>query len=121
MNPGSDLEPSQPLELVIGMTGKESLTAETVARVRNSGSNTPNVMKLSSTKSAHLPNPRAPRYKGGQLQELGELMNLCHGYLNALQLSTPKLRLGSHSPQQWRCGAKLTGGGGGGSMVTVPR
>ena len=27
----------------------------------------------------------------GRLAELGELMNLCHGYLNALQLSTPEL------------------------------
>ena len=72
------------------MTGKESLTAETVARVRNSWQQYPDVMKLSSTKSAHYQSARTA-LQGGQLQELGELMNLCHGYLNALQLSTPKL------------------------------
>ena len=56
----------------------------------------------------------------GSLQELGELMNLCHGYLNALQLSTPKLEDLIHiARSNGAIGAKLTGGGGGGSMVAL--
>ena len=58
--------------------------------------------------------------RDGQFQELGELMNLCHGYLNALQLSTPELEELVHiAREQGALGAKLTGGGGGGSMIAL--
>ena len=41
-------------------------------------------------------------------------MNLCHGYLNALQLSTPELEELVHiARKHGAIGAKLTGGGGG--------
>ena len=54
------------------------------------------------------------------LAELGELMNLCHGYLNALQLSTPELEELIHiSRTNGALGAKLTGGGGGGAIVAL--
>ena len=47
-------------------------------------------------------------------------MNLCHGYLNALQLSTPELEEMIHvARQNGAVGAKLTGGGGGGSMIAL--
>ena len=47
-------------------------------------------------------------------------MNLCHGYLNALQLSTPELEDLIHiAREHGAIGAKLTGGGGGGSMVAL--
>ncbi len=56
----------------------------------------------------------------GHFQELGELMNLCQGYLNALQLSTPELEDLIHiARENGALGAKLTGGGGGGSMVAI--
>ncbi len=47
-------------------------------------------------------------------------MNLCQGYLNALQLSTPELEELIHTARaNGSLGAKLTGGGGGGSMVAL--
>ena len=47
-------------------------------------------------------------------------MNLCHGYLNALQLSTPELEELIHiSRTNGALGAKLTGGGGGGAIVAL--
>ncbi|MCZ6657585.1 MAG: hydroxymethylglutaryl-CoA reductase, partial [Gammaproteobacteria bacterium] len=56
----------------------------------------------------------------GHFQELGELMNLCQGYLNALQLSTPELEDLIHiARENGALGAKLTGGGGGGSMIAI--
>ena len=46
--------------------------------------------------------------------------NLCQGYLNALQLSTPELEELIHIAREHDClGAKLTGGGGGGSMIAL--
>jgi hydroxymethylglutaryl-CoA reductase len=47
-------------------------------------------------------------------------MNVCHGYLNALQLSTPELEELIHIARaNGAVGAKLTGGGGGGSIVAL--
>jgi hydroxymethylglutaryl-CoA reductase len=54
------------------------------------------------------------------LKLLGELMNICHGMLNALQVSTPELeKLVDISRENGALGAKLTGGGGGGSIIAI--
>jgi hydroxymethylglutaryl-CoA reductase len=56
----------------------------------------------------------------GDLVTLGELMNVCHGMLNALQVSTPELeQLVAIAREAGALGAKLTGGGGGGSIIAV--
>jgi len=55
-----------------------------------------------------------------QYQELGSLMNLCHGLLNAIQVSTPDLEnMVSIARRHGAMGAKLTGAGGGGSIVAL--
>jgi len=55
-----------------------------------------------------------------QYQTLGSLMNLCHGLLNAIQVSTPDLEnMVSIARQSGATGAKLTGAGGGGSIVAL--
>jgi hydroxymethylglutaryl-CoA reductase len=47
-------------------------------------------------------------------------MNLCQGYLNALQVSSPELEELIHiARMNGAIGAKLTGGGGGGSIVAL--
>ena len=56
----------------------------------------------------------------GDLKMLGGLMNICHGMLNALQVSTPELeQLVDIARENGALGAKLTGGGGGGSIIAV--
>lgn len=116
----STLKLGQPLELVIGMTGKESLTADTVAKVRASWRQYPERYETIFDQIGHLTVSASDAVKSGQLNELGELMNLCHGYLNALQLSTPELEEMIHvARQNGAVGAKLTGGGGGGSMIAL--
>jgi hydroxymethylglutaryl-CoA reductase len=51
---------------------------------------------------------------------LGAVMNLCHGLLNALQVSTPLLEEMVHIARtNGALGAKLTGAGGGGSVVAL--
>tara|TARA_A100001015_G_C14756550_1_gene619708 strand:- start:203 stop:838 length:636 start_codon:yes stop_codon:yes gene_type:complete len=116
----ADIKLAQPLDLVIGMTGKESLTADTVARVRRSWEHYPARYEAIFTQIGLLTESAKEAVQGGQLNELGELMNLCHGYLNALQLATPELEELIHiARQSGALGAKLTGGGGGGSMVAL--
>jgi len=52
--------------------------------------------------------------------ELGLAMNVCHGLLNALEVSTPELeRMVLLARRAGATGAKLTGAGGGGSIVAL--
>jgi hydroxymethylglutaryl-CoA reductase len=52
--------------------------------------------------------------------ELGMLMNLCHGLLNAIEVSTPELeRMVDIARRNGAAGAKLTGAGGGGAIVAL--
>jgi hydroxymethylglutaryl-CoA reductase len=54
------------------------------------------------------------------LQRLGELMNVCQGLLNGLQVSSWELEeLIQIARENGALGAKLTGGGGGGSMIAL--
>lgn len=51
---------------------------------------------------------------------LGAMMNVCHGFLNALEVSTPELEKMVHIARaNGAVGAKLTGSGGGGSVVAL--
>ena len=53
-------------------------------------------------------------------EALGALMNVCHGLLNAIGVSTPELeRMVSVARANGALGAKLTGAGGGGSIVAL--
>jgi len=53
-------------------------------------------------------------------EQLGLLMNICHGLLNAIEVSTPELEgMVSIARASGAAGAKLTGAGGGGAIVAV--
>ncbi len=111
---------AEPLPLVIGITGRESLTANTVARVRYAWESYQDRYDGIFDQIAALTRAGVEALKDGHFRELGELMNLCHGYLNALQLSTPELEELVHIARaNGALGAKLTGGGGGGSMIAL--
>ena len=114
------LELARPLPLVIGISGRESLTATTVARVRKAWARNPARYEGLFDQIAALSRAGADAARDGELAELGELMNLCHGYLNALQVSTRELEeLVDIARSNGAAGAKLTGGGGGGSIVAL--
>jgi hydroxymethylglutaryl-CoA reductase len=117
------IEPLQlgvPVPLVIGITGRESLTANTVARVRQIHDAHPARYDMIFDQIATLTRSGVGALREGNLAELGELMNLCQGYLNALQVSTPELEELIHIARaNGALGAKLTGGGGGGSMIAL--
>jgi hydroxymethylglutaryl-CoA reductase len=53
-------------------------------------------------------------------EECGRLMNICHGLLNGIQVSTPELeRMIALARSSGAAGAKLTGAGGGGAMIAL--
>jgi len=58
--------------------------------------------------------------EAGDYAQLGRLMNVCHGLLNAIGVSTPELeRMVAVARKAGALGAKLTGAGGGGSIVAL--
>src|SRR5690606_7553461 len=62
----------------------------------------------------------AEAFRRGDLVTLGEVMNLNHGLLNALQVSSPELEtMVDLARRSGALGAKLTGGGGGGAMIAI--
>lgn len=115
-----EVELSRPLPLVVGLTGKESLTAKSVARVAESWRRSPDRYDAIFDQIEMLTNAGAEAARNGSLLELGELMNLCHGFLNALQVSTKEVEeLVEVARRHGAAGAKLTGGGGGGAIVAL--
>ena len=62
----------------------------------------------------------AAALSGCDYDKLAALMNVCHGLLNALQVSSPELEtMLEIARSSGAIGAKLTGGGGGGSIVAL--
>jgi hydroxymethylglutaryl-CoA reductase len=109
-----------PIPTVIGMTGYEGLTAKTVGRVREAWKQDRKLYERIFDQIDTLTLRGVQAVQDNDLVTLGQLMNICHGMLNALQVSTPELeQLVTVARESGALGAKLTGGGGGGSIVAV--
>jgi len=114
------LELSEPITFVIGMTGVESLTAKMVARVRDGRERNPDVYDTVFKGIDAVTLQAIGALRRHDLERLGELMNVCQGLLNGLQVSSWELEeLIQIARENGALGAKLTGGGGGGSMIAL--
>ena len=110
----------EPLRFVIGITGNESLTAKTVARVRTLREKNRAVIDRVFKGIDVLTGQALAAIKRNELERLGDLMNVCHGLLNSLQVSSWELEeLIQIAREHGALGAKLTGGGCGGSMIAL--
>jgi hydroxymethylglutaryl-CoA reductase len=110
----------EPIPAVIGMTGYEGLTAKTVGRVREAWQQEKKLYERIFDQIDALTLRGIQAIQDNDLPTLGELMNICQGMLNALQVSTPELeKLCDIARENGALGAKLTGGGGGGSIVAI--
>src|SRR5690606_37181205 len=110
----------EPIPAVIGMTGYEGLTAKTVGRVREAWQQDRKLYERIFDQIDALVLRGVQAIQDNDLGTLGELMNVCHGMLNALQVSTPELEeLVNVAREAGALGAKLTGGGGGGSIIAI--
>jgi hydroxymethylglutaryl-CoA reductase len=110
----------QPLHLVIGMSHAEGPTARTVGRVREARERNPRLYEKIFDDIDSLVLQAVAAVQDHDVVQLGELMNVCQGLLNALQVSTPELeRLIGIARSAGALGAKLTGGGGGGAIVAL--
>ena len=116
----SDVVPPHPLPIIIGLTGVRSLTARTVSLVRTAWTKNPSRYDGIFTQIDALALAGADALRRGDVAELGDLMNVNQGLLNALQVSSPEIEtLVDVARRSGALGAKLTGGGGGGAIIAV--
>ena len=112
------IEPGGVPPVLVAWGGETGRTSEQVAGVRDRHAQASfdaifNEMDRLSCEGARL-------LAAGEWTQLGALMNICHGLLNAIGVSTPGLeRMVTLARQSGAVGAKLTGAGGGGSIVAL--
>ena len=106
--------------LLIGFSHESGATLEQVAGVRERYEVEPRRFDTVFDQIDELSRGGAEALKAGNYDELGRLMNICQGLLNAIGVSTPGLEnMVSIARQNGALGAKLTGAGGGGSIVAL--
>jgi hydroxymethylglutaryl-CoA reductase len=114
------LKLDRPPPVVIACTHSGGLTREQVAGVRERREQNPRCFDNIFEEIDGLSCEGADALIAADYARLGRLMNICHGLLNAIGVSTPDLeKLVSIARAAGAAGAKLTGAGGGGSIVAL--
>ncbi|MCF6225805.1 MAG: hydroxymethylglutaryl-CoA reductase, degradative [Xanthomonadales bacterium] len=114
------LTPGCPIPLVIGISGIESLTAGMVTQVRKGWQQNPDLYNRVFNEIDQLTLSAREAIINADMKSLGNLMNFCQGQLNALQTSSWELEeMIQISRRHGALGAKLTGAGGGGSIIAL--
>jgi hydroxymethylglutaryl-CoA reductase len=116
----NDIVTPHPIPIIIGLSGVSSLTSQTVGLVRTAWHRNPERYDSIFTQIDGLVLAGVDALRRGDITELGELMNINQGLLNALQVSSPEIEaLVGIARRAGALGAKLTGGGGGGAMIAI--
>ncbi len=118
--PAQVLDVSGPLPIVVAYGSEIGATIEQVAGVRKRRSVQPDAFDAIFSEIDRLSQTGAEALLRSDFATLGATMNVCHGLLNAIGVSTPSLeRMVSVAREAGAAGAKLTGAGGGGSIVAL--
>ena len=114
------LEFSKPLNLVIGISDRPSLTVDMVAGVRERWRRHRELYESLFDNFGHVATSGIQSIHEGDYRHLGHMMTINHGLLSAIQVSSPELdRMVQIARDHGALGAKLTGAGGGGSIVAL--
>lgn len=106
--------------LVIAASGKRGLTRDMVSGVRKRYEKNAELYDTIFTEIDELSIAGAVALRDRDYEALGAMMNVCQGFLNAIEVSTPELENMIHiARSNGAIGAKLTGSGGGGSIVAL--
>lgn len=106
--------------IVIACSNSAGLTVEQVAGVRARRDKNAQQYDAIFSEIDDISCAGAEALAAADYDQLGSLMNICHGLLNAIEVSTPELEnMIAIARAAGAVGAKLTGGGGGGSIVAM--
>ena len=112
--------PGKPFQLVIGDTGIEASTKETVANVRKVWEKEPALMEGYFDEIEKVTQNGKVAIEEGNAKLVGELMNENHELLNLIGVGHETLEeLIEITHEKGALGAKMTGGGGGGNIVAL--
>jgi mevalonate kinase len=111
-----DIDPEIPL--IIGYTSKRGNTGKLVESVRLKTESNPQVMIPLFNSMEALTNGAREALTSGDHKMIGEFMNINHGLLDAIGVNTDELsKMVYIARKKGALGSKLTGAGGGGSMI----
>ena len=112
-----------PLEMVVGYTKLPHDTLSEVEKVQSLKERYPDVVEPIFQAIGAISTRAVPLIKEQDLARLGELMNINHGLLEALGVGTRELCELVYAARiaGGAFGAKLTGAGGGGCMIALPK
>lgn len=114
------LTPKTPVKLVIADTGVGRSTQTQVANVAARRERVGAAVEKTIEAIGDLARAGADAMERGALTELGELMNVNHGLLSALSVSSAEIEvLVAAARRAGAVGAKLTGAGGGGCVIAL--
>ncbi len=106
--------------LVLGFTGRGSPTGDMVAGVSELlKSDPPKMKEIEAIGEITYSGLRA--LSSGNMEEVGQAMNECQERLRKIGVSSPELENLISATESHSLGAKLTGAGGGGCMVSLTR
>ncbi len=111
---------TSPPPIVIGCSNAKGLTKDVVAGVRERREESKAHYDAIFAQIDSLSLAGAAALERADYDELGRLMNICHGLLSAIEVSTAELDvMVAIARSAGAVGAKLTGAGGGGSMIAL--
>lgn len=106
------------LPLVIGHTKREGNTAGLVKSVKDKKEKYPSIVDPVLQSIEEVTEEARKALQDEDQKRLGELMNMNHGLLDALGVNTPELsRMVYLAREKGALGSKITGAGGGGSII----
>lgn len=109
----------QSMSLCVGLSGRGHDTRAEVQRVARLRERTPAVDRIFAT-LGELATAGERALGCGDVDELGRLLDVSHGLLAALRVSSPELDTLVHAARAaGAVGAKLTGAGGGGAVIAL--
>jgi mevalonate kinase len=110
------------VKLVLADTGKPRNTGEMVRKVLALKNTYPSILDTIYYSAGKLVVEAAQLLEQGEYEKLGNLMNINHGLLSAIGVSTKEIETLVHTAREnGALGAKLTGAGGGGYIVALCR
>lgn len=106
--------------IVVAASGMRGSTKEMVTGVRERFDENTALYNMIFDEIDEMSVAGSVALKNCDYKQLGALMNICQGFLNAIEVSTPELeKMIAIARANGAVGAKLTGAGGGGSIVAL--
>ncbi len=112
---------SRPAKLLVVYSGRKRRTRNLINRVAATRARYPALFEGLAESASEMSRTAAERLAEGDMEGLGRVLSLSHAALSFIGASNPRLDELADFLLSLGCrGAKLTGAGGGGSVVAVP-